>query len=106
MDAATMRRALELESNARRLLKQHNEYVLLRVDSSATPEVINVGDPVNFRKDEYHRMKVAIPQEARRYVFGLWKRETALKYNAIVRELNQIGMTTDLRPLPTERPRP
>ena len=104
MDAETMRRALDLANNAQQLLKKHNEYVLLKVDQASSAEFINVGDPVQFRKDEYHRMKVPIPAEARRYVFALWKREIALKYNAIVRELNQIGMSHSFELLPITRP--
>jgi len=106
MDAETMHRAIQLEHNAKKLREQHDKYVLLRRDSYTKPEIINAGDPFLYKEKDYHRVEIPIPDEARRYIFALWKREIALKYNSIVRELNQIGMTTDLRPLSIERPHP
>jgi hypothetical protein len=80
--------------------------VLLKKDSASAEEVINVGDPVSYKKGEYHRQRIAVPEEARRYIFALWKRELALAYNQKVRELNQIGMLHGLPLLPIDRPHP
>ena len=96
MSPETMRHALAVEAEARKLRKQLDEYVLIKADTGCQKEVINVGDPVKFRESEYCRVQVPIPESARRYVFNLWRKEVALKYNALVRELNQIGVDTDL----------
>lgn len=101
-----MRRALTLKSEADALLKKYKEWVLLKKEGSSEKEVINVGDPVLYKKDQYNRQVIAVPEEARRYIFALWKRELALEYNKKVRELNQIGMLHGLTLLPIERPHP
>lgn len=106
MDIPTMRRAIGLESEARALLKQYETYVLLQPDSYMKKETINVGDPVTYKTNQYHRIEVEIPTKARRYVFNLWRKEIALKYNTKVRELNQIGALTDLRLIPIQEPHP
>ena len=93
MDAETMRRALELQSRAVAIRKQYDAYVLLKRDQK---EFILCGDPVSYRKDEYHRMQVEIPESARRHVFNLWRKDVADKHDAIVRELNKIGMAHGL----------
>lgn len=98
MNAETMRRALTLEEHAKKLKNQHDTYVLLKRRTGFTQlENINVGSQKEFKTGEFHSLTVEIPEEARRHVFNLWKRDVRLKYNAIVRELNQIGMKTDLR---------
>ena len=96
MSPETMRCALSVEAEARKLKRHLDEYVLLKRDNSSREETISVGDPVKFRESEYCRVQVPIPESARRYVFNLWRKEVALKYNALVRELNQIGVDTDL----------
>ncbi len=92
-----MRHALAIEAEVSKLKKQLDEWVLLKLDSNSAKEIINVGDPISFRTNEYHRMQVAIPEAARRYVFRLWQREIALKLNEKIRELNQLGMTHGLQ---------
>ncbi len=91
MTQEQMQRALSLISSAERLRSQFDKYVLLKRDSGNRGETIQVGDPVMYRKGEYHRIDVPIPEEARRLVFNLWRKEVALKYNETVRELNQLG---------------
>lgn len=92
-----MRRALELHSLAQKLKRQLDEFVLLKRDSATQGEIISVGDPVIYKTREYHRISVPIPEDARRYVFRLWRKETARKYNDCVRELNKIGATHSFR---------
>lgn len=101
-----MRRALSLKAQAEKLLFQYNEWVLVQMDSASHKEIINAGDPVQYKKDSYHRVEIPISGEARRYIFRLWKREIGLKYNACVRELNQIGMAHGLQLITLERPHP
>jgi hypothetical protein len=96
MNAEQMQRAIAIEANAKRLKKQFDTYVLLRKEGW-TQEVLNVGDPVQFKEGQYNRIEVPIPEEARRFVFRCWRKEIALKFNEAVRELAQLGMTTDLR---------
>ena len=96
MSPETMRHALAVEAKARKLKRYLDEYVLLKRDHSLREETINVGDPVRYREGEYHRVHVPIPESARRYVFNLWRKEVALKYNECVRELAQLGVDTDL----------
>ncbi len=97
MTTDKMRRAISIEAEARKLKKQFDEYVLLKVDSGCTREVINVGDPVSYRKGEYHRVEIAIDETVRRLAFRAWRKNVALKFNEYVRELAQIGASTDLR---------
>ena len=97
MTPETMRHALAVEAQARKIKQQFDQYVLLKIDPASQKEVINVGDPVTYRQNEFHRMQVAIPEAARQYVFRLWRKEIALKFNEHVRKLAQLGMTTDLR---------
>lgn len=91
MTEPQMRRALELISQCRTLRRQLDTFVLLKRDSGNRGETIQVGDPVSYRNGEYHRVDVAIPEEARRHVFALWRKGVAQQYNAAVRELNQLG---------------
>lgn len=93
MTADQMRHSLELISRADSLQKKLTKYVLLKRDSATRGETIQVGDPVLYRKDEYHRTDVTIPEEARRYVFNLWRRDIARQFNEVVRELNQLGVS-------------
>lgn len=97
MTTDQMRHAIAVEAEAQRLNKQFTGWVLLRCDQATKPEVINVGDPVSYKQNEYHRMTVEIPDAVRRLAFRQWKKELALKYNAKVRELNQLGVSTNLR---------
>jgi hypothetical protein len=90
MTPEQMSHALSLNHQAGSLRKQYDKYVLLRKDHNAKEEVLNVGDPAG--RDQYNRVFVPIPEAARRHVFHLWRREIALKHNAIVRELNQLGV--------------
>lgn len=91
MTPEQMRRALELNSSASNLRKQFDTYKLLLKDQHSKEEVLNVGNPAG--RDQYNRITVPIPEAARRHVFHLWRREIALRHNAIVRELNQLGAT-------------
>lgn len=97
MTSEQMRRGLEVEAAARKIKKQFDTWVLLKLDGGATAEVINVGDPVSFKEGEYHRMKVQIPDVIRRLAFRQWRKELAFKYNEHLRELNQLGVSHDLR---------
>ena len=90
-----MQRAIDIKARAEKLKRQLDTYVLLKRDS-ACKEVISLGHPEQFKKDSYWRLETPIPEAARRYVFRLWQRETTLKYNALVRELNQIGVLHEL----------
>ena len=96
MTTEQMRRALSIEAEARKIKRQFDEWVLLKMDASSHPEVINVGSPATYRKNEYDRMKVAIPDAVRRLAFRQWRKELALKFNEYVRELAQLGVQTDL----------
>lgn len=96
LTAEQMQRAIGIEAHAKKLKNQLDTYVLLKRDS-VCKEVISLGHPEQFKKDSYWRVETPIPEEARRYVFRLWQRETTLKYNALVRELNQIGILHDLK---------
>lgn len=91
------RRAILVEAEARKIKRRFDEWVLLQIDASSAEEIINVGDPVTYRKNEYHRMKVKIPEAVRRLAFRQWRKELALKFNEYVRELAQLGVSTDLR---------
>lgn len=97
MDAETMRRALELQQRAKNLKFKFDKYLLMKAADhyGATKEVILVGYATGRDSKRYETEHIDIPETARRHVFNLWRRETALKYNAIVRELNQIGMKHD-----------
>lgn len=97
MTPEDMRSALAIEAEARKLKRQFDEFVLIKMDGHMPREILNVGDPVLYRQGEYHRIEVPIPETARRYVFNRWRKEIALKFNDHVRKLAQIGMTTDLR---------
>lgn len=93
MDQAQMREGLALIDQAAKLRKQLDTYVLLKRDASTRGETIQVGDPITYRTNEYHRTDVPIPEEARRHVFNLWRREVAGQYNEKVRRLNQLGVS-------------
>lgn len=97
MTTEQMRRALELVSTAEKLKRQMDKFVLLVRDNSTRGETILVGDPVSYKQGEYHRVDVPIPEAARRYVFRLWRKEIAQKFNAAVRELNQLGASHEFR---------
>lgn len=97
MTPETMRHALSVEAEARKIKRHLDEYVLLKLDHASTEEVINVGDPVKYREGDYHRMKIRIPEATRRLAFRQWQKETTLKFNEYVRELAQLGVSTDLR---------
>lgn len=97
MTADEMRRAISVEAEAIKIKRQIDGWVLLKPDSASKPEVINVGDPVAYKQGEYHRMTVEIPDAIRRLAFRQWRKELALKFNERVRELNRVGMATDLR---------
>lgn len=93
MTADQMREGLSLLSEAEKLRRQLDKFILLKRDSNASGETIQVGDPVLYREREYHRLNVPIPEDARRLVFNLWRREVARQYNAKVRQLNQLGVS-------------
>lgn len=86
-------RAMTVENSARGLKKMLDTYVLLQ--SGGRSEQIVVG-PIG-RDNMGNPHLVNIPESARRHVFNLWRKETALRYNELVRELAQLGVTTDLR---------
>lgn len=92
MTAEQMRRSLELIAVAERLRRHLKDYVLLkRVDPRDTNERICVGTP-SQQAGSYSPEYFQIPETARRYVFNLWRKETSLRYNQAVRELNQLGV--------------
>lgn len=90
------RRAISTEAEARKIKRQFDQWVLLAKDSSSQAEIINVGDPILYRKDQYHRMTVAIPDAVRRLAFRQWRKELAVKFNQHVRELNKLGVSHDM----------
>lgn len=95
LTAEQMRRALELQGRAKQLKDNFDKCVLMSAAKhyGTTKETILVGTPTGFSFDrKYDTMNVEIPEAARRHVFNLWRKDIAQKYNAIVRELNQIGM--------------
>ena len=93
MTADQMRRALELTSTAARLSRQLKDFVLIKIDDSrGSYERIWVGTPVSYEQGKYSPESFQIPETARRYVFNLWRKDTALRYNRAVRELNQLGV--------------
>lgn len=96
LTAEQMQRAIGIQNEAKKLKGQLDTFVLLKRDSLCK-EVIALGHPEQFKKDSYWRVETPIPEEARRYVFRLWQREIALKLNARIRELNQLGVLHDLR---------
>lgn len=87
--------AVALDREARTLKKKIDTYVLLRRDA-LVKEVVCLGDPVQYRSGEYFRVEVPVPEEIRRHAFNLWRRDMAKRYNAMVRELAQLGINTDL----------
>ncbi|MEC9017668.1 MAG: hypothetical protein VYC29_07115 [Pseudomonadota bacterium] len=87
------RHAISIEAEARKLKRQFDKWVLLAKDHNSQAEIINVGDPVMYKKDQYHRMTVAIPDAVRRLAFRQWRKDLALKFNQCVRELNQLGVS-------------
>jgi hypothetical protein len=105
MTPEQMKDALAWKQKADKLRTQLNEFVLLQRDSY-TKEVVCLGEPVSYKKGEFHRVEVPIPDEVRRYAFRVWKRETTLQYNDACRKIAQLGLVTDhaLRPLPEARP--
>lgn len=96
MTADQMRRALELNGVAASLHRKLTTFVLLRRDANHS-EKLWCGPPSQFDREKYSAEPVAIPEEARRYVFRLWKKETAKKLNEIIRELNQLGASHDFK---------
>lgn len=97
MTVDQMKRGLELLNAANRLRKQLDEFVLLQRDSF-TKEVVCLGDPVSYKSGEYHRVEIPLSDQLRRYAFRIWRQEQTLRYNSIVRELNQLGVTSDHEP--------
>jgi len=90
------RRAISVEAEARKIKYQFDQWVLLSRDSYSKDEVINVGDPVQYKKGEYHRMTIVIPDAVRRLAFRQWRKELAINFNKLVRELNQLGVSHDM----------
>lgn len=94
MTELQMRRALELLSAAAKLRRQFDTFVLLKLDNATRDkETISVGEPSQHNKGEYFRVSFPIPEDARRYVFNIWRRDIAHKYNEYVRELNQLNVS-------------
>lgn len=91
MTEEQMRRALVLISEAATLKRQLDTFVLTKRDAATRGETIQVGDPALGSSGGYNRIDVAIPEEARRHVYRLWRKDVAIKFNAAVRELNQLG---------------
>lgn len=92
MDRKSMERALQLEAAAKSLHRKLSQMILAKVPvHGVREEVIACGirKPDGTLNLEY----LPVPEAARRHVFRLWKREQTLRYNAMVRELNQLGMT-------------
>ena len=96
MTAEQMQRAIEAERQAKQILLKLKTWVLLNPDSHATAEVVNVGSPATER-GRYNRETVPVPVSIRRLAFAMWRKELALRYNALVREVVQLGATTGLR---------
>jgi len=90
--AEQMHRALGLLQQATSLRKQFDTYKLAAKTGGQHQEAINVCYKESGSWSDMKGTFIQIPEAARRHVFNLWRRETALKHNAIVRELNQIGM--------------
>lgn len=100
MTADQMKDALAWKVVADKLRTQLDEYVLLKRDAFVK-EVVCLGDPIRFKQNDYHRVEVPMPDEARRFAFRLWQYETTLKYNDACRRMAQYGLVSDhaLRPL-------
>ena len=96
-----MKRGIALLASATKLRKQLDTFVLLKQDAY-TKEVVCLGEPSQFRNNEYARVEVSLSDELRRYAFRLWKREHTIRYNEVVRELNRLGVRSDhtLRDVP------
>lgn len=94
MTEPQMRRALELLATAAKLRRQFDTFVLLKSDpTTRSKETISVGEPSQHNKGEYLRVDFQIPEDARRYIFNIWRRDIAYKYNEYVRELNQLNVS-------------
>lgn len=91
-----MKRGLEVLASAEKAAHQLKEFRLLKNDASSAEEIINLGDPHTYKTNEYHRIKVRLPESARWHVFRLWQRETAEKLNEHIRELNRLGVKHNL----------
>lgn len=105
MTSEQMNEALGWHRKADDLRRKLDTFVLLQRDSY-TKEVICCGEPVRYKKDEYRRVEMPVPDEVRRYAFRVWQRETTLAYNEACRKLAQFGVTSDhcLRELPGALP--
>jgi len=105
MTPEQMQEALGWKARADKLREKLDGWVLLQRDAYVK-EVICVGEPVSYKKGDYHRVEVAVPDEIRRYAFRLWKRQIALEYNEACRKLAQFGVQTEhiVRPLPESQP--
>lgn len=96
MTLEQMSRGIAVHREAVALKMQINGWVLLSIDPACKPEVINVGDPVTYRKGQYHRVEIKISDAIRRLAFRQWKKDLALKFNELVRELNQLGVKHEM----------
>lgn len=96
MNIDDMRKAIALDGEARQLKRKFDGWVLIRKDSFTKPEVVNIGEPATFASNQYHRMEIVISDDLRRIAFRRWRKGIALKFNDVVRQLNQIGVDTDL----------
>lgn len=93
MTVDQMKRGIELSAGADHLRTQLDTFVLLKADSY-TKEVVCLGEPRKWEKDSYNRVEVRLTDDLRRYAFRVWKRDQTIRYNEIVRELNQLGVVT------------
>ena len=93
MTLEQMNRGIAAHREAVAIKAKFDGWVLLKADQYTKPEVVNVGEPVLYKKGEYHRTEIQIPEEIRRLAFRLWRKDLALKFNALIRELNQLGVS-------------
>jgi hypothetical protein len=91
-----MSRGLAAHREAVAIKRQFDGWVLLAIDQHSKPEVVNVGDPIAYKKGQYHRAEIKISDAIRRLAFRQWRKDLALKFNELVRELNQLDVSHDL----------
>ena len=91
-----MQRGIALLGEADKLHRQLTNFVLLKRSDPAS-EYVSLGDPVTYKQGDYHLVKMPLTDELRRLAFRMWRKETALKFNNYVRELNQLGVTHNHR---------
>ena len=92
MNLEQIERARELLAFCKTSTYKLKNYVLLQ----QTHEV-KVGDQTQSRHDRMVALTVTVSAEAFKGAFAWWKDDLTKRYNAAVRELNQLGVTHEYR---------